>query len=140
MNQEAGSLDRLADIVVPESISWWPPAIGWWVLLSVLLLAVIASAFVLYRRWQRDAYRRQALFELQTANSHRQINQILKRTALQVFPRAEIASLTGKNWIQWLNKTPGCDFETIAEADESQRFRNAAIHWIKQHTAEKIEC
>ncbi|MBV1912177.1 MAG: DUF4381 domain-containing protein, partial [Cycloclasticus sp.] len=35
MNEEL----PLRDIHLPDAITWWPPAIGWWLLLAVIIVA-----------------------------------------------------------------------------------------------------
>ena len=41
----------LRDIHLPEAITWWPPAVGWWVLAGAALLitAGFAVRYVRYR-------------------------------------------------------------------------------------------
>lgn len=47
----------LRDIHQPPSPPWWPPAVGWWLVAGVVLLAIGAWA---WRAWRRRR-RRQAL-------------------------------------------------------------------------------
>ena len=105
---DPASLDRLHDIVTPPPVSWWPPAPGWHVgaalLLSILLLLLIR--FV--SRYRASAYRRAALRELavlEEANDWRELPVLLKRVALTAYPRAEVASLDGGAWLQFLDRT-----------------------------------
>ena len=62
--QTPNPLDQLRDIHLPEPISWWPPAPGWWILAlaSSVLLAWLLR--FLYRRYKAKHYRRQALAQL----------------------------------------------------------------------------
>jgi len=53
-------LAQLNDIIPAEAISWWPLAVGWWVLigLSILLTALLVSTLIKYYRkyrWRREA-------------------------------------------------------------------------------------
>ena len=45
-------LAQLADIHLPEPVSFWPPAIGWWILaaLALVLLIILFRKFASYRR------------------------------------------------------------------------------------------
>ena len=54
----------------------WPPAIGWWLLLGVLLVVAAVYAVRAIRRWKADAYRRAALAQLQSAGSNAAISEI----------------------------------------------------------------
>jgi hypothetical protein len=60
----------LRDIHLPEAITWWPPAPGWWIS-AVLAIAII----VLVTRWLRHRVKRLAPYksaqlELQQIKSH----------------------------------------------------------------------
>jgi len=102
MNSDPTSLDRLHDIVLPASISWWPLAPGWYVLLGIVVLTVIWFVYRFWVRWQANAYRRQALQELAGMDDASAIAELLRRTALAVESRAEIAVKTGAGWADWL--------------------------------------
>jgi len=113
---DPASLQNLNDIVLPAAISWWPLATGWYVLIGFLLIALAWFSYRSLRRWINNGYRRAALYELQLLEdrvhkpgqrdaSLRQIPVLLKRTALSVYPRSQVASLTGKDWFHFLNST-----------------------------------
>lgn len=105
MNSDPASLDNLRDIVEPPAVSFWPPAAGWWFLLAVLLIVAAVALYRILRTWRANAYRREALRELQSATRVVEVADILKRTALVAFPRTEVAGLTGTAWSDWLAKT-----------------------------------
>lgn len=112
----AGEL-QLRDIHLPETVSWWPPAIGWW--LTPLLLALLALAFIALRRIlhkrRQNAHKNIARAELQRIKQHyadsgdalhslRELSILLRRVALSYLPREHSASLTGEAWIAQLNQ------------------------------------
>lgn len=86
---------QLADIHWPEPVSAWPPAIGWVILLALLLLALCIALLLAYRHHQANAYRRQALDELaalDTQNQQRaatELSQLLRRCQLHIDPDAD---------------------------------------------------
>jgi hypothetical protein len=43
---DAGSRQKLNDIVVPAPVPWWPPAPGWYVLLGISLAALVLMGFL----------------------------------------------------------------------------------------------
>ena len=104
----------LRDMQMPEAIGWWPLAYGWWVLICVsIVLIVLLARYVLKRL--RDP-RRYALAELkrieqayqQNQDSHQlimQSNALLKRLALTLYPRDEVASLSGDRWCCFIRET-----------------------------------
>jgi len=105
MNEDPASLDRLHGLAVPEPVSLWPLAPGWWLLLALLLLAAAVAVIRFVRKHRADAYRRAALAELESLESTTDVIGLLKRTALSAWPREEVASLGGERWITWLGET-----------------------------------
>lgn len=107
-------LANLRDIHLPEPIAWWPPAPGWWVLLG--LIAATALIIWLTRRRRADRPRRAALEALAAAkrayeesdDAHTAIadvSTLLRRFALHHFPGRDVASLTGDEWLQFLDRS-----------------------------------
>lgn len=107
----------LRDIHLPDAVSWWPPAIGWW-LLPLVLLAIAFTVYQLAKykknRRKQPAYKKIALSELEkirqiqtednlTITQLRAISTLLRRIALSYLPRETVASLTGEHWITQLN-------------------------------------
>jgi len=112
------SLQDLHDIVVPTTISWLPPAPGWYALGVTVLLFLLWGAIVGYRRWLRNGYRREALAELARIENdlaggkdiHRllpRLPELLKRTAIAAYGRGEVASLYGDSWLEFLDRSIG---------------------------------
>ena len=138
MTNEAYSLSRLHDIVMPAPISWWPLAPGVWVLICVAVVVVCVVAWQFYSSWQSNAYRRAGLALLAEAGTVHDISIVLKRVALAVFPREQVASLYGKEWITFLNQTcPQADFaDSLPERDDvgpSSQLLAVSEVWIRHH-------
>lgn len=104
----------LREIHLPESVGWWPPAPGWWLLPVLLLLGLAAAWFsrLLYRRRKYSAIS-MARKELAAIRSRyaadtdagrcvRSVSGLLRRVSISVFPRAESAGLTGDDWVAFL--------------------------------------
>lgn len=105
----------LKDIHLPASISWWPPAIGWW-LLAALSIALIVGGYWLYKRLTRKSAVKTAkrlllnLKQAQQQDALQQLTQlsiVLRRVAMSHYPRAETASLTGRAWLEFLDRNVG---------------------------------
>jgi len=107
MKTDATSLDRLNDLVVPPAVPWWPLAPGWYVVLVLLALATAWLSWRLWQRYKRQAYRREALHQLTSLQDVTSIAELLRRTALAVVPRADVASKTGEDWGDWLAAQSG---------------------------------
>lgn len=119
-------LSQLADIHLPESVAFWPPAPGWWFLAACILLLVFLLVGWLYRQWMLRRRLSSALQELDTAwdnyeqktSSSDNNNQaglellydfstLLKRVALVYYPQTDVAKLTGQSWTQFLDMSHG---------------------------------
>lgn len=101
-------LAALRPLHAPPAVSWWPPAPGWWLL---ALLAVVVAMSVFFW-WRKTAPRRAALRELealaaQPLQQAASINRLLKRYALRCWPAAGTASLSGENWLRFLDEHGG---------------------------------
>jgi len=100
------------EIFIPEAISWWPSAPGWRVLGVILILLLIAQSTRWLKQWWRNRYRREALRQLgrlqQQAGTQLQdvvavLPYYIKLTALQAYPREDVASLSGRDWLAFLD-------------------------------------
>ena len=115
---DPSSLSNLEDIIVPEAIPWWPPAPGWYAFAALAVIAVALTAFLLVRRWRATAYRRAALESLSDIEARlstgaegreplRDVPVLLKRVALASFTRADVAALSGDDWLAFLDRSSG---------------------------------
>lgn len=107
----------LKDYHLPSPVSWWPPAIGWWILL-LLAAVIVVLLYLLYRHhrrqvWKRDASK--ALKEIQDKyqqdqDNHalaEQVSIFLRRVCLTRFSGNNGTSLTGSEWLLFLDSCPG---------------------------------
>lgn len=105
----------LRDLHLPEAISWWPLAPGWWILIAIALvgLGFLVRAWLKMRA--RGAARRFALRQLKEIVKEYessenpvefgvQLSELLRRTMLAYAPRLDVAGLTGEAWLQWLDE------------------------------------
>ena len=103
-------------------------------------MLLITVAWCIRKARQRNAYRRAGLTLLESAHTADEINVVLKRVALAVFPREQVASLHGEDWIQFMQSTcPGEPFASLSPAEEAtpatESFRASARTWIRKHQA-----
>lgn len=106
---------QLRDIHLPEPVGWWPPAPGWW-LAPIILTLLMAGLVWLVRHWRRVTPIKLARQELDAlaadpdaspADKLRRLSILLRRVALTMYPRQEVAGLTGEDWLRWLDATLG---------------------------------
>ena len=157
MSADPASLVNLNDIIVPPAPSWWPPAAGWYLLAGVTLVLASWLAYRGWKRYRNNRYRREALSELAQIEAGPEeevaarLPSLLKRTALQVYPRAQIASLSGEAWIAFLNRQCAADpfagkagqllgglayRSGSSPRDELQPLFAGVRTWIEQHEAD----
>ncbi len=120
----------LKDIHLPETISWWPPAIGWW-LVAIIVPLVLFFLYWLYKRLTRKTAIKMAKKTLAIIKQYdvkendkklRELSILIRRVAISTSPRAETASLTGREWLAFLDQlVPGSHFsqgcgQLLAEA------------------------
>ncbi|MEM9057640.1 MAG: DUF4381 domain-containing protein [Pseudomonadota bacterium] len=99
----------LRDIHLPDPVSWWPPAPGWWLLIA-LVLALLGLALYRYRLRRQLRYARaqldRALAEWREhGDGHRfagRVSVLLRRLAISRFDDAGVAGLTGERWLAFL--------------------------------------
>lgn len=135
---DSANLNNLQDIVLPTPPSFWPPAQGLWILVALITMLVITATWMMLRMRQRNAYRRAGLILLAQASTLYEINVVLKRVALAVFPREQVAHLHGKEWTQFMQSTClGNQFETFGlvndDSPANDAMRNSARTWICHH-------
>jgi hypothetical protein len=115
MQTTSSPLDQLADIHLPASVSWWPLAIGWWILFAIILIG-IGGYFYWRKKQLRNHYRQVATTELQaafaqlkadpnnTAGYLQSVSLILRRTALTAQPTNFHSDVKGEEWLRWLDE------------------------------------
>jgi len=162
---ESTSLQNLHDIISPQPVSWLPPAPGWYALGLSLFLLCSWFSVQKYLAWKRNKYRREALIELdeigkQLAGNAKyqqllpQLPQLVKRTAIAAYGRNLVASLTGNDWLAFLDKTGSthlftkgsgqllndCSYLPAAQLAQFSReqvagLQKAVFYWIRKHKA-----
>lgn len=135
---------NLADIQLPEVVSFWPLAPGWWLLLTAIIIVLLAIIYLLKRKARiplptGKQLKSQAMQELLTikkayeahstdkhsSDKHstdkhgsdkqntdnivahkalKQLSILLRRYALSLYHRNDVASLTDSQWLALLDK------------------------------------
>jgi len=107
---------NLRDIALADSVSGWPPALGWWLLLALILL-LAGVAWWGYRRYQNLALKRAVLAEFSALEVRfkleselqpllAELSIFLRRVCLSlpVYRYAECAGLQGEAWLKFLDR------------------------------------
>ena len=108
----------LRDIHLPDPIGWWPLAPGWWGVLILALLTSFGLAYWRHRRLRGPTALQAARAELDrleadTAMPAREklqaLSILMRRAAMSLYPREEVAGLSGEAWRRWLAGRTGDD-------------------------------
>ncbi|KZY63565.1 hypothetical protein A3742_03565 [Oleiphilus sp. HI0071] len=118
-------LAQLNDIIEAQAITWWPLAIGWWLLIFVGVTVVGATFVFFIKRHQRLRYRKEALLalldlerryfkstpDLTSDTGHRdasrlnaEVNMFLKRILSSQQGSADYRTQTSDAWKQTLDE------------------------------------
>lgn len=104
----------LHDIHLPEQIGWFPPALGWWLLIifvpitSYFLIALLQKIFK--RTALKDAQKLLLQLEknetLTSLEKVRELSILLRRVAIsRAAEKEKISSLTGRAWLDYLDQS-----------------------------------
>ncbi len=163
------AIKGIVEFQLPEkNISLWPQTPGWLALALLLSVLVISRIAKIVRRYWLDRYRRLALIKLKNIRQQaitdtaklRDIPELIKATALQIYAREKIASLHGEQWEQFLDQSMNdtafsqrfaghlaalsygpIDGSMNGAVDDAEYLINEAFYqqlqrWIKHHDSE----
>lgn len=108
-------LQKMHDIDGLDPIGSWPLAMGWWLILGLVVVFFIFITW-LYRKnkkyktsWLYPAYIK--LTELEksiqnesTKNVINRLSECLRQIAVKKYPRDACASISGNAWLTWLTE------------------------------------
>ena len=117
--------NKLADIQLPEAITFWPPAPGWWLLLGLIIIILLVIIYFIKRKppiktatvkqlksqSMKELHAIRKNYEAQLNNkeithaSVKKLSIFLRRYVLSLYTREEVASLTEQQWLLLLDST-----------------------------------
>ena len=143
----------LADIHQLDAVGNWPPAIGWWLLLLVLLALFGGGSLALWRRYQTNRLLRLSLQQLAQLQPEQlqasQINQLLKRHLRSLAINHPALAMSGSQWQAFLQAqlsqeqqvqiTPLVEQlgealyrQSALELAQAEALLSATRYWLKQ--------
>lgn len=110
-------LKELRDIHTPDGVALWPLAPSWW----LLLVGMVIVLFVwIWWRWLNVRKRslkaflsKLMLLQLQYQKTNDMthfisaLSILMRRYVLSLYPRRQVAALTGDEWLAFLDRTGG---------------------------------
>ena len=106
----------LRDIHLPDAVSWWPLAPGWWIVIALTILLLIYLYWILFKRKKPikpvsdialEEFRQiQRDFDQHKNKSQlaKDLSEFLRRVCLSLFPRTDAAGLLGDEWLGFLDQ------------------------------------
>lgn len=155
-----GQMDPLAalrNIHLPDPVSSFPAAPGWWILAILMLVCVYFSIRWLVRYWRNNRYRRVGIkqlnaifkqfeFDADPKQYLASFSALLKRLALTIYPRELVASLTAEEWVAFLDKSAGSKAFSMGAGQvlmystyerevnfDVQELHQLGLDWIRRH-------
>lgn len=154
----------LEPLILPsDSITSWQPAIGWWIALSIVLIGLLFFISKYSKNTNISnisvalTAREEALQQLKLLNRPyheqpamewlQQLNQLLKRLCVADYPSTNVQTLTGKDWLvfldsrctaaglsRWMVLVDGIYRPTCTLSNKAIDELNQAISiWIERH-------
>ncbi|PWQ94141.1 DUF4381 domain-containing protein [Leucothrix arctica] len=105
-------LDQLKDIHLPSEVNWWPLSVGW-CLAGLIVLALVISLVILFKRYLNKKQLLKTGLEpidqlvadqsLSAQDWLNELSILLRRIAINVNGRSDIAGLVGNDWLAYLD-------------------------------------
>ncbi len=155
---------KLADIQLPEIVSMWPLAWGWWILIGLLFTIIVLAIVWLKRpktikKISSKQLKSQAMSELeqieksynmakntaseqQSVEIHRTIKELsifLRRYILSIYPRQNVASVSDILWLQLLDETYNSNSLESAKSLFSKQYNDLLTQVPYQSSEQDID-
>lgn len=155
MNELKTHNSSIGQLIEPERIGYSFNTPGWFLVFGLVLVCLLIYLFFRWRKYIKDAYRREAttsiekIFLSPQQQGIFQTNETLKKICIKLYGRRQVASLYGEEWFEFLDSTTKAkvthdyDFELFTKAiyqqDDSINnklildFKEFALGWVKNH-------
>ena len=143
------NLPELRDIHLPDGVSAFPPAYGWWILLfAVILIPFIVVFLRSIRLKSRKLYALNLIKKINNASvvgGAIKISELLKRICVYKYPNA--VNMFGKQWIEFLNSHTKQRISAKAEellinapyiSESSQKYDESQLTELKDYAKKWI--
>lgn len=139
-------LAQLRDLHLGEPIGAWPLAYGWYLLIGLTLVLFTAFICFVYRAYQHQKPKKEALnalallekdyqLNLNANDTAYQITLLLKRVCFAYASREKVASLHSNDWIKFLGSPPWASTLIKLSYQKTHSFDLSPLfpeikHWI----------
>lgn len=100
-------LDQLADIAMPQEVSAWPPAMGYWIALVLIVITITSIIVFVYQRNIKRRPLKQSIDALKSISQDDpkamlRTHQVLKTAVQRYFPEQDILQIKSDKWRELL--------------------------------------
>ena len=105
----------IREIHLPDPISWWPLAFGWWLVLAASILFLILGAMIIRKllkaTLRKEAFKALDLIEKSYKESDNggqclvEISALLRRVVLSRRDSFKSGGITGRAWLEFLDQS-----------------------------------
>ena len=143
------SISDLNDIHLPEQVSWWPMAIGWWFIVAISVLVIIATIYYCRYWLNTGRFKKTALQELEAIidtaeDDHdylRLCSSIIRRLSITLDKDNRAVNAHGRQWQQLLSTYMPESQATLLAVSRYQKkialdrtqLAQACRQWIKAY-------
>lgn len=104
-------VDTIGTLMEPDPVRFSFLAPGWGYLLLLLLLVLAVYGLLIYLRYQKNRYRREAIRLINSISESEepghlrlyQVAETVKRVSIQTYGRTGLAEVNGKEWMEFLD-------------------------------------
>ena len=142
-------LKNLRDLHLPDPIGIWPLAYGWYIVIAIVSIILIALGCYAYRKHKAAKGRKIALKDLEKIkqdyfqkgnkqNTVYSLNVLIKRTCFFYYPREKVAGLHSNDWLKFLGGESWCQqlvdfsYKNMTDEDEPAELFEPIQQWIKK--------
>ena len=148
---DMSALDQLRDVILPSDPGFWPPAIGWWILLALIVVAPLAFIYCrrLFQSYQVQQHAKKdisGLAGLEATQVAVRLSIHMRKMAITRFPNESVAGLTDERWLEFLDRSGDTDQFTCGPgrllitapyerhgASDTDSLLEVCMNWVK-HT------
>ncbi len=114
---------QLNDIHVPEQVSSFPIAYGWWIILFIAIITLVWFAKKFRKNSKLQQSKKHALKSLHNKMDIAETISLLKWAAMQYFDRSEVANLYGTSFQKFLIKQLPEKHQSSFDSLSSEAFK-----------------
>ncbi|WP_017445935.1 DUF4381 domain-containing protein [Gayadomonas joobiniege] len=101
---------EFSDIILPQTVPWWPPAYGWWILVAFLLMALVTAIYYWCKYQKSVSAQKKAIKTIKALPQdapQSALSKLLKQTLITYLGRTQIAAASSAHLIDiWQRYTP----------------------------------